>query len=218
MRKAPLIFAILMFCSISSAQDAPAVMIKIEVRLQSPDAPLDSVAALPKVMYRSGSRYCRVEESPDPQSGVHGLAVTNEPDAWVVNLANNTGRHYVDPSPALICHLPMFTDEDAVSAKDPSLRILALEFGRELAFFKNKGATSKPGPVLQTKQTTAYELHVGAAVLTLFTYGPAEFPLAVMRQRGDKLETYWYSGYGQVPFDGKLFAKPDGIKFEDPKP
>jgi hypothetical protein len=218
MRKSALLLGILLLSTISFAQDSPATMAKIEVRLQSPDVPEGSFAALPKIMYRSGTRYCRVEESADSKNGIHGLAITNEPDAWVVNLFTNTGRHFVDPGPTFVCHLPLFSDEDAVSAKDPSLRLLALEFGRELAFFKGKGATAKPGPILQTKETTAYELHVGTTTLTLFTYGPLEFPLAVMRDRGENHETYWYSGYGQVPFDAKLFAKPEGIQFEDPKP
>jgi len=193
-------------------------MLKLEVRLQSQDAPTGSFAALPKVMYRSGTRYCRVEEAPDPQNNIHGLLITNEPDAWVVNLASSTARHFVDKGPTFNCRLPIFSDEDAVSAKDPSLRILALEFGGELAYFKSKGVVPKPGPVLQTKQTTAYELQVGPTTLTLFTYGPQEYPLAVTRLRGDTLETIWYSGYGPLPFDGKLFAKPENVKIEEPKP
>lgn len=219
MKKCLSLLGIFLLSSISSAQDAtPKTMLKLEVRLQSQDVLTGSFASLPKVMYRSGTRYCRVEEASDPQNNIHGLLITNEPDAWVVNLATSTAQHFVDHGPTFNCRLPIFSDEDAVSAKDPSLRILALEFGGELAFFKSKGATAKPGPVLQTKQTTAYELQVGPATLTLFTYGPHEFPLAVTRQRGDKLETFWYSGYGPLPFDPKLFAKPEGIKIEEQKP
>jgi hypothetical protein len=193
-------------------------MMKIEVRLQSPDAPEDSFAALPKVMYRAGTRYCRVEEAPDPQNNIHALLVTNEPDAWTVNLATNSARHFVDPGPTFNCHLPIFSDADAQSRNDPTLRILGLEFGGELAYFKAKGATGRPGPVLQTKETTGYTLQVGSTDLMLFTYGPSEFPVSVVRKRGDKLEIFWYSGYGRIPFDPKLFAKPEGIKIEDQKP
>ena len=219
MTKSVFLLGIVLLSSISSAQDAtPKTMLKLEVRLQSPDAPTGSFASLPKVMYRSGTRHCRVEEAADPQNNIHGLLITNEPDAWVVNLATSAAQHFVDQGPTFNCRLPIFSDEDAVSAKDSSLRILALEFGGELAYFKSKGAIPKPGPVLQTKQTISYEVQVGPTTLKLFTYGPQEFPLAVSRQRGDKLETFWYSGYGPLPFDPKLFAKPERIKIAEQKP
>jgi len=38
-----------------------------------------------------------------------------------------------------------------------------------------------------------------------------EFPLLVAHTVGNKGEMFWYSGYGQVPFDPKLFAKPEGV-------
>jgi hypothetical protein len=47
--------------------------------------------------------------------------------------------------------------------------------------------------------------------LALFTYGPNEYPVLVAHTVGKKGEMIWYSGYGQVPFDPKLFAKPEGI-------
>lgn len=201
-----------------STPPPPTTMTKLEVRLQSPDAPEGSFSALPKVMYRAGAGYCRIEEAPDPEHGIHGLMILNEPDAWMVNLLSKSARHMVDTGPTFFCHLPMFSDAKEQSSTDPKLRVSALEFGRELDYFKSMGALPKPGPVLQGQKTTAYLTNVGTTVLVLFTYGPSGFPLAVTRKIGDKSDTWWYSGYGEIPFDAKLFSRPTGVAIEDQKP
>ena len=92
------------------------------------------------------------------------------------------------------------------------------QFGRELAYFKEKGATSRPGPTLQDKATTAYMVEIGDSQFLLFTSGTPERPVAVTRQHGSKRDVYWYGTYEEVPFDAKLFAKPEGVKIEDVKP
>jgi hypothetical protein len=113
-------------------------------------------------MYRAGTRYCRVEEASDPDNGIHGLLIINEPDYWMANLATKTGRHGVDPGPAFNCRMPMFADV-------PDKEAAGLEFGLEMEFFKSKGATPHRGPVLQTKQTTAYQVQIGGSKLALYT-------------------------------------------------
>lgn len=193
------------------AQDAPKTMTKMEVVLQGPKIPAASFAAKPKVMYRAGVRYCRVEEADDTENGIHGLLVVNEPDAWMINLTNKTARHILDLGPTFNCHLPIFTD-------DPDKEASSLEFGLEIEFFEKNGASPHPGLVLQGKQTTQYQIQTGNSKLALFTYGKPERPLAVGCVRGDDGVIYWYSGYGEVPFDAKLFAKPEGVKIEDSKP
>jgi len=181
------------------------------VHLEGPDIPAGSFATKPKVMYRAGSRYCRVEEAPDEDNGLHGLLIVNEPDYWMANLVTKTARHGVDPGPTFNCHMPLFAD-------DPDKDAPGLEFGLEMEFFKANGASSHEGSVLQGKKTTQYQVEIGGSKLALFTYGTPERPLAVGRVRGGKGEIYWYSGYGQVPFDAKLFAKPEGTKIEEMKP
>jgi hypothetical protein len=129
----------------------------------------------------------------------------------MVNLIAKTARHGVDPGPTFNCHLAMFAD-------DPDKEASGLEFGLEMEFFKSKGATPHEDPVLQGQKTTAYQVEIGSSKLALFTFGNPEHPLSVGRVRGDKGEIYWYSGYGQIPFDAKLFAKPEGITLEEMKP
>lgn len=73
---------------------------------------------------------------------------------------------------------------------------------------------SVSGPNLQGKATKGYTLQISDSSLFLFTSGIPEHPVAVVRQRNGKRETYWYGSYDDVPFDGKLFEKPPG-KIED---
>jgi hypothetical protein len=74
---------------------APATMTKLMVKLESPEIPKDSFAAEAKRMYRAGSRYCRIEENPDLEHGIHGLLIMNEPDVWMINRLAKTARHMV---------------------------------------------------------------------------------------------------------------------------
>jgi hypothetical protein len=147
--------------SIAFGQALPETMTKISVRLESPDDPADSFAAKPKTMYRAGNGYCRTEEVPDPEHGIHGLMILNEPDAWMVNLLSKTARHFVDPGPTFNCHLPLFGGEPAKSAAEMKNPLLELEFGQELEYFKGKRATPSEGPILRERQTTIYAVTIG---------------------------------------------------------
>jgi len=202
----------LFLASLVLAQDAPKTMSKITVQLDSPEVPQDSYARKPKTMYRAGSTYCRAEEALDSEHNIQGLLIVNEPNAWMVNLATKTAQHYVDPGPTFHCHLAIFSGPIPNTPDEVDYAKLGLEFGYELEYFKKMGAVRQaPGPVLQKQQTVAYFLDMGGTRFALFTYGPNEFPLLVAHTVGNKGEMFWYSGYGQVPFDRTLFAKPEGV-------
>jgi hypothetical protein len=213
--------ALIIACLLSvagTAQPQPKTMTKIEIIPGSPGIVAGSFASKPKVFYRSGNRYCRIEEAADPDQGVHNLMIVNEPDYWTVNLLTKTARHAVDPGPTLNCHLPIFAYGAPGSMDEETKEIRELEFGQELDFFKGKGAVAAKGPVMQEQETMVYRAKVGTAALALFIYGTPEKPLAVGLQRGDKNELFWYSGYGQVEFDPKVFAKPEAVRIEDSTP
>jgi hypothetical protein len=210
------VFACL-FTSAIFAQQPPKAMTKMVVQLQSSDVPADSFGAKPKTMFRAGSQFCRIEEEPDTEHGIHGLVIINEPDVWMVNLETMTAQHMVDPGPTFNCRLPILGSEARDLPEDEGKEIGELEFGLELEFFKSRGATPQQGMVLQTKQTTLYRLQFGDSIVALFTYGIPERPLAIAWTRDEKKEIFWYSGYGQIDFDPKLFAKPEHVKIEEAK-
>jgi len=212
-----LVVVVAVLNAIALGQQLPKSMTKLSVRLQSPEVPDESFAAKPKLMYRAGNRYCRTEEQPDPERGIHGLMIINEPDAWMVDLASKTAKHLIDPGPTFNCHLAVFAPGNGRSTIDPKDPLIELEFGRELAYFKDKGAESKEGAVIRGKPTTAYTVAVGDSRLFLFTTGTPERPWALVRQHGNIRDIYWYGEFEQVPFDSKLFAKPDGVRIEEIK-
>lgn len=212
-----LLIAAYVLCTVAFGRQSPQTMMKLVVRLESPDVPGESFTAKPKTMYRAGTRYCRTEELPDPEQGIHGLMILNEPDAWMVNLLTKTAKHFVDTGPTFNCHLPIFRGEQIKSAADMKNPLLELEFGQELEYFKGKGAARKEGPILRDKPTTVYAVDIGDSQLFLFTTGTPERPWAVARRHGNANEIFWYGTYEQLPFDQKLFAKPEGVKIEEVK-
>ena len=151
-------FVVMALSSVAFGEQPPESMTKLTVRLESPGVPEGSFPAKPKLMYRAGNSYCRTEELPDPEHGIHGLMILNEPDAWMVNLLTKTAQHFVDRGPTFNCHLAIFRGEQVKSTADMKDPLLELEFGQELGYFKGKGGTPKKGPVLQDKPTTVYAL------------------------------------------------------------
>jgi hypothetical protein len=71
---------LVMLLAIAIAQQPPESMTELSVRLQSREVPEESFAAKPKLMCRAGNAYCRTDELPDPENGIHGLMIINEPD------------------------------------------------------------------------------------------------------------------------------------------
>jgi hypothetical protein len=65
------------------------------------------------LMYRTGNGFCRAEELPDPEYGIHGLAIINEPEIWIVNLLSKTAQHYVDPASTFNRRMRMFQERAA---------------------------------------------------------------------------------------------------------
>ncbi len=215
MRLVPLL-ACFVSCSLL-AQQPPKTMTKMVVQLQGSDVPDDSFAAKPNTMWRAGTKYCRVEEQPDPEHGINGVIIVNEPETWMVNLADGTAKHMTDPGPTFNCRLPIFAGWLSDLPEDAAKQVGGLQFGHEIEFFTAGGAKPLKGPELQSQQTTVYQINFGEVSLALFTYGTPERPLAVAFKRGDKHEILWYSDYGEVDFDAKLFEKPIGVKIEEMK-
>ncbi len=78
----------------------PTEMTNMIVQMSGTDIPTDSFAAKPKVIWRASNQYCRIDEEPDT-ANIHGRMIINEPDAWLINLADSTARHIVDKGPTL---------------------------------------------------------------------------------------------------------------------
>src|SRR5437660_9646426 len=106
------------YTSVLHRRRAPTKMIHVIIKMSGSDIGEDSFAAKPKTFWRASNQYCRADEEPDPQNGIHGRTLINEPDAWLINLADNTAQHVVDHGPTFNCRLPIFAmDEQMAKSK-----------------------------------------------------------------------------------------------------
>ena len=192
--------------------ETPSKMTHAVVQMSGADISADSFSAKPKTFWRASNQYCRVDEEPDPEKGIHGKLIVNEPDAWLVNLADNTAKHVLDPGPTFNCRLPIFAlDQEMAKSK-----IGELEIGRELDFFRSNRAKLIEGPKLQF-EANYYELTVGDSVLRLVERVDIHAPILIGLTRGDKVYKARYLLWNEVPFKADLFAKPTGVKIEEAK-
>ena len=193
--------------------DTPSTMTHAVVQMSGTGIDPSSFAARPKEYWRASNKYCRVDEEADQEHGIHGRLIINEPDVWMVNLADRSARHFVDPGPTFNCKTPIFAF-DAETAKS---KVGELEFGRELEFFTENKAELITGPKLDFK-ANYYELLVDDSVLRLVEREDPHAPLLVALKKGDKLLQVKYLLWdSNVPFKIDLFAKPTGVTIQGEK-
>ncbi len=192
--------------------DIPNKMIHAIVQMSGSEIADDSFAAKPKLFWRASNQYCRIDEEPDPENGIHERLLVNEPDAWMINLANNTAKHIIDPGPTFNCRLPIFAMDEAMAKS----KIGELEIGRELEFFHGNGATLIDGPKLSF-EANCYELKIGDSVLRLVERVDIHAPILILLARGDKSYKARYLLWDEVPFKADLFVKPTGLTIEEAK-
>src|SRR5438270_5556732 len=196
-------------------QAYPKTMTKIVVRLTGPRIKPGSFAALPRTIYSSAPHYARVEDPPDAQQHVHKLTIIAEPDAYSVNLIDRQGTHVIDQGGPNDLHLPVVLPFDPNHGL-PELD--SLEFGDELHFFKQAGATRRAGPIINNKPSDEYVLNTADGPASLVVRSQAETPVFLTWHTKDGTYRYEYITYQELPFDPKLFAKPTGVRLKEIPP
>src|ERR1700674_4327648 len=179
-----LLVAVAMFLVLSCAfcaDDVPTKMIHVIAQMSGTDIPADAFSGKPKTMWRASNSYCRIDEEPDPEQGLHLRTMMNEPDAWLVDLANKRAKHMVDPGPTFNCRMPIFAF-DLAMAKG---KIGELEFGHELEFFQKNGARQVDGPQLKSFKANYYELTVDGMVLKLVERVDIHAPILIGLVQGE---------------------------------
>jgi hypothetical protein len=145
---------------------------------------------------------------------VHLKLIMNEPDAWLVDLANNRAKHMVDSGPTFNCRMPIF----AFNMEMVKGKIGELEYGHELEFFQKNGAKQIDGPELDSFKVNYYELTVDNMVLKLVERVDIHVPIMIGLVQGEKTTMVRYLLWeDDVPFKADLFAKPSGVKMEEVK-
>lgn len=208
------LFTLLVPLSGFCANDPPSTMIHVIVQLSGTDIPEGSFAGKPKTMWRATNSFCRSDEEPDPAQGLHLRTIMNEPDSWLVDLANNRAKHMVDPGPTFNCRMPIF----AFSMEMFKSKVGGLEYGHELEFFQKNGARQVDGPELQSFKANYYELALDGMVLQLVERADIHVPILIALLQGEKITKVRYLLWeNQVPFKADLFAKPTGVSIEEVK-
>ena len=194
-----------------SAAAPPQTMTKMNVRVMGPDIKPGSYAALPKLIYRAGAKYARMENAPDARSRIEKITIIAEPDAYSIDMLGHTGTHAIDQGGPNDLHLPM------VLPFDPRHRMGALdrlEFGDELEFFEKSGAVKSAGPIINGQPTDLYAL--GDA--TLITRNSSDVPVFVSWKTKEGTYKYEYSLLPGSALRSTAFSRPNGIKFREIQP
>ncbi len=197
------------------AKQPPSSMTKMVVRLMGPGIRPGSHAAMPKTIYRAGPHYARIEDPPDARQRQEKLTIIAEPDAYSVNLIDKQGTHAIDQGGPNDLHLPIVLPFDP---KHELPQLDQLEFGDELAFFEQAGATKTAGPIINAKPTDAYVLKTAAGPATLVVREGSDVPVTLSWPAKDGTYKYEYITYQDLPFNAALFAKPAGIHFKNIAP
>jgi len=189
------------------SQEGPRTMTKISTRVVEPAPKEGSFAAEPRTVWRAGTKYARIAESPDPENHIQGLVIVREPDVWMVNLFDKSARHIIDPGPVLAVHLPVFEPAEGARTK-----LNELEIGRELEFFANNGATKSTGEVIKGRASARRELTINGETVVLWTDAKSGKPVRVRLVKTAQSQTIEYLAYeDDLTFDASLFQLPAGI-------
>jgi hypothetical protein len=191
---------------------APKKLVHAVIAEITPDIPSSSFAAQPKEFYRIGSDRLRTEEAADPGNGIHGVIVVSEPDIWMANLYDGSGKHIVDPGPTYFARAPVFGQ--LLPGK-----LASLEIGCEPAFI----AEFAPNPVRQEQVGSArydvYRVQDGIDAVELLELPGSKAPSFARYFRNGKLViALRYDLYAaDLAENPQLFVRPAGIKYEEMK-
>jgi hypothetical protein len=190
---------------------APDKLVHISVSNVTPGVAAASFAAQPKVYYRIGSDRVRVEEALDSANGIHLITVISEPNIWLANLYDGTGKHIVDPGPTFFARAPVFGIEG------PSGKLTSLEFGCEADFI----AANAPKPVRSEQigddRFDVYRVDDGADAVEILERSGTDTPaFARYYQQGKLVMVLRYQLYVKdLPNDPALFTPPANVRYTE---
>lgn len=193
----------------AAANCAPASLVHIVTTETTPGIDPQSFDAQPRSLFREGARHSRLEEQQDDKNRVHGLAVIDEPNIWMANLYDRTGRHIIDPNPAQTTQASVFPDDRI------SLKILDLEFGCEAAYIAANAPRAAKSETIDGVTLDVHRVTDGTEAVEILTKPGVSTPSFARYYRSDKL--VWairYDRYevGAAP-DPDMFTAPKGVKY-----
>jgi hypothetical protein len=189
---------------------APAKLEHIRITNVTPGIDPSSFNGQPQDMYRLGDGKMRSEEAVDSINKIHGLLVTNEPNIWMVNLYDKTGKHIVDPGPTFYAKAP-------IAGIIPSKKLMSLEFGCEGDFIAAYAPTPARSEVVGSVMFDVFRVADGTDAVEILERPGSNVPSYVRYfQNGAPAFMLRYDLYEtNLPDDPSLFAKPADIKYTE---
>ncbi|MFZ5718150.1 MAG: hypothetical protein ACOY5Y_01650 [Pseudomonadota bacterium] len=186
---------------------APEKLFRTVVRNISPGLPASASAAQPRRLWRQGAHFLRSEEDIDPVRGDQRVVVVAEPDVWVVNLADRTARHSIDPGPELVVRAPILP-----LGSPPEL--MKLEFGCEREFLAEFAPVPEREVPWGAARAALHRVTVGEHSVALLMDAKRDSPLLVSYLRqGRPIVVYRYDEYRHgLPARPQLFAPGRNIR------
>jgi hypothetical protein len=197
--------------------DEPS-MTKIVSRIISNSVPEGSFASKPKTLYRAANKYSRTEEELDAENNIHALVIVNEPDMWMINLADKTARHIVDPGPTFNFHAAIVWIPSRNGQPEENRDFKDLEYGNEVEFFHRHNANVARRAMAGGNTSKALSIKRGAReFLLLLSPGDKPYQLDVLKNGKIEYSIRYLSYETNLPFEKSLFEPPKGLKVTEAK-
>ena len=201
-----LLIALLAPAANAADRSAERSMVYIEYRFIATNIKPGSFEASVRKLWRYKDSYARLEEAPNPQTGIHGLLITNAPNSYLINRYTKVARHVVDPGPTYNVVIPVFPSE-----RDGKLK--GLQMGRELAFFQAHGAVPLPNEPVDTAMCSVLRAKVEDSEIKLFLDKETKQPRQVWIRNARSEYAIRYSRYlTDLPVDLSLFSVPKDVQ------
>lgn len=182
------------------AKCAPKKIMRIVTRFDAPGVPADGFGRRPKTLYRLGETYGRMEEELNPETGLHLLIVVNGADIWMLNRADGSGQHAVDPGPTIGFRAPV-----AGTLISPYWD--NFELGCEVPFMEAVKASKTAG---ESEGSTLYR-HEAEGVTATLLVDRRGVPQRVTVTTEDGTSSFVYDAWEQLDSDDPaMFARPEG--------
>ncbi len=189
---------------------APAQLVHITITNVTPGVDPASFAAQPRNLYRIGSDRMRIEEVADTANGIHAVIVTAEPNMWMANLYDNTGKHIVDPGPTFFAKAP-------VIVTDLKGKLIGLEFGCEAAFLAANAPKPSRSEQIGGFDFDVYRVEDGAEAIEILERAGTNIPaFARYFNQGNLAVVLRYDLYAtNLPNDPSLFLPPPNVRYTE---
>jgi hypothetical protein len=195
----------------TAATCAPAKLERMVVANISPGIDAASFNAKPKTYYRIGSDKLRIEEALDAANGIHAVVVVSEPNIWMANLSDGTGKHIVDPGPTFFAKAPI------VGVEGISSKLLGLEFGCEADYVAANAPTPVRSEQVGNDRFDVYRIEDGSDAVEILERPGSGIPSLVRYYHQNNLAmVLQYEAYETaLPNDPALFTPPANIHYTD---